>query len=170
MADEVVVGRLLGVLRATPVTLDATAREVPAERLRLPPAPGEWSAVEVLAHLRACADVWGGCIERVLNEERPVIRAVNPRSYVRRTDYPGLAFAASLAAFAAQRAGLLTVLDALPPGAWDRSAEVRGAGRPLTTTVFSYVERLARHERPHVAQIARAVGHGARPGTSVTPR
>ncbi len=157
MADEAVIERLLDILRASPSTLEATASEVSAERLRLPPAPGEWSAVEVLAHLRACADVWGGCIERVLHEEVPTIRAVSPRSYVHRTDYSGLAFAESLAAFAAQRASLLRVLGALPPGAWDRSADVRGAGRPLTTTVLSYVERLARHERPHVAQIARAV-------------
>jgi hypothetical protein len=29
-------------------------------------ALSEWSAVEVLAHLRACGDVWGGCIARIL--------------------------------------------------------------------------------------------------------
>jgi hypothetical protein len=30
---------------------------------------GEWSALEVLAHLRTCADVWGGCISRIIRED-----------------------------------------------------------------------------------------------------
>lgn len=34
--------------------------------LREAPSKGEWPATTILAHLRACADVWGSCIAAVL--------------------------------------------------------------------------------------------------------
>ena len=135
---------------------EATAG-VPERRLSTRPATDEWSAVEVLAHLRACADVWGGCIARLLTEHSPTIRAVNPRTWVESTDYGGLAFRPSFDAFRSQRHDLLARLDGLPDEAWQRAGTVTGAGRPLERTVLSYAQWLATHERPHVRQIARSV-------------
>ena len=63
-----------------------TACLTPAH-LRTPPGPDEWSANEVLAHLRSCADVWGGYIEKILDHDAPKIRAVSPRRWINRTDY-----------------------------------------------------------------------------------
>jgi hypothetical protein len=48
-------------------------------------------------------------------------------------------------------------LEPLTPEDWSRPATVTGAGKPLVKTVFSYVEGLALHERPHVKQIQRIV-------------
>jgi len=42
-------------------------------QLHTAPNPGEWSADQVLAHLRACADVWGGNILRMISEDRPAM-------------------------------------------------------------------------------------------------
>jgi hypothetical protein len=56
-------------------------------QLRTPPSPDGWSANEVLAHLRSCADVWGGYIKKILDQDRPKIRAVSPRGWINRTDY-----------------------------------------------------------------------------------
>ena len=152
------IDQLLAALAATPPRLAAlTAGRAPAQ-LRTPLAPEEWSATEVLAHLRACADVWGGCIAAMLAEDRPTLRAVDPRTWVTRTDYPTLEFQPSLDAFAAQRTALLAVLAPLTPADWARAATVTGAGAVLTRTVESYAQRLARHERPHVKQIARIAG------------
>ena len=119
---------------------------------------GEWSANDVLAHLRACADVRGGCIPVILAEDRPTLRAVDPRSWIERTDYRDLEFGPSLRAFAAQRAELLALLEPLPPEGWSRAATVTGAGKPLERSVLFYAEWLARHERPHVEQVGRIVG------------
>ena len=48
----------LTLLAATPARLtDLTAGLTPAQLLT-PPAPDVWSARDVLAHLRACADMW----------------------------------------------------------------------------------------------------------------
>lgn len=149
-------GGLLSSLRSAPSAIGIATRDVVNAQLFTPPRPGEWSAVEVLAHLRSCADVWGSYIARILTEEAPVIRAVNPRSYAKQTDYSRLDFAESLAAFTSQRWALLAVLEALPAAAWERSAVVKGGGRPQVRSVQEYVEKLARHERRHLVQLARA--------------
>jgi DinB superfamily len=114
-------------------------------------------ADEVLAHLRACADVWGNCIAAMLNEDTPTLRTVNPRTWIKQTNYLDLDFPASLGSFAAQRADLLAVLNPLPPDGWSRKATVTGAGKALERTVLDYAERLARHERPHLKQVERIV-------------
>lgn len=144
-------------LAATPPRLAALTAGLAPAQLRTAPNSGEWSANEVLAHLRACADVWGGCIATILTEDRPTLRAVNPRTWIAKTDYLDLDFRPSLDAFATQRAELLAVLEPLPPGGWSRAATVTGAGKPLTRTVLSYAQRLVDHERPHVKQIERIV-------------
>jgi hypothetical protein len=89
----------------------------------------------------------------MLEEDRPTLRAINPRTWIERTDYRKLDFRPSLSAFTAQRARLLAVLQPLPPEGWSRAATVIGAGKTLERTVLSYAERLARHERPHVKQV-----------------
>ena len=111
----------------------------------------------MLAHLRSCADVWGGCIERILAEEMPTIKAMNPTTWIKHTDYPDLDFHLSFQAFAAQRATLLTILEPLPPEAWSREANVIGAGKPLIRSVYTYAESLVVHERPHLKQIQRLI-------------
>lgn len=132
----------------------ATAGARPAS-LREAPAEGGWSATEILAHVRACADVWGSCIATILEADRPTIRAVGPRSYIHTTNYPDLDFEPSFRAFSAQRAGLLAVLEPLPPEAWSRTAVVTGAGAVFERTLNWYALGLAAHERSHVKQILR---------------
>src|SRR5262245_37093927 len=148
---------ILDVLRQTPGRIaEATAGVAPAQLLATPRAD-EWSANEVLAHLRSCADVWGAYIARILNEDGPTIRAVNPRRWIEQTNYRELAFRPSLRAFTTQRSELLAVLEPLSAEAWARTARVTGAGSPLVNSVLSYGDRLARHERVHVTQIERIV-------------
>ena len=124
------------------------------------PSPDEWSAAEVLAHLRACGEVWGGCVRRLLAEDRPTIRALNPRTFQERTDWGTSGRAEHLAAFTAERASLLEVLHGLAPADRERSALVPGAGRSVERTVLTDAEWIASHERPHVTQVERAVAAG----------
>ena len=148
--------QLLTILTDTPRRIAEITADVPDAALHAAPID-EWSANDVLAHLRSCADVWGGCIARMLAEERPTLRAVNPRTWIKSTDYTDLAFQPSLQAFAAQRDALLPMLQRLTPRDWSRVAIVLGGGSPLELTVLDYAQRLARHERPHVKQIRRVV-------------
>jgi len=149
--------QVLTKLAATPPRIAAlTAPLVPAQ-LHATPAPDEWSANEVLAHLRACADMWGSCIVEMIAQDTPTLRAVNPRTWINSTDYLEQAFQPSLQVFATQRADLLAVLEPLAPDGWARAATVTGAGAVLERTVLDYAQRLARHERPHLKQIERIV-------------
>jgi hypothetical protein len=151
------VEQALTILAQTPPRIAAHTTGVAPAQLRAAPNPGEWSANEVLAHLRACADVWGNCIAAIIAQERPTLRAVDPRTWIRQTDYLQQEFQPSLRAFAMQRTGLLAVLESLALEGWSRSATVTGAGSPLQRTVLSYAQRMARHERPHIKQIERIV-------------
>ena len=139
---------------APPLIAKLTARMSPAQ-LRAVPTPGQWSANDILSHLRSCSDVWGDYIARILAEDHPTIRAVNPTTWIKKTGYPALEFRPSLHAFTTQRADLLSVLQPLPPEAWSRAATITGAGRPRERTVLSYAQWLANHERSHFKQIER---------------
>ena len=147
----------LTMLAATPSRLADLADGLPPAQLLAPPEPGEWSARDVLAHMRACSDMWGKYIAVILSEDRPTFKAVNPTTWIKKTDYREQGFRPSLQAFTAQRAGLLAVLEPLAPEAWSRMATVTGAGKPRERTVYTYAQWLANHERSHVKQIERIV-------------
>ena len=149
--------RVLTLLAETPTRLAALAADLAPARLRTAPDPDAWSANEVLAHLRACADVWGGCIAAILAEDRPTLRGMDPRKWMKQTDYLDLEFQSSLRTFTRQRAELLAVLELLPREGWARTATVLAWGQSYERTVLDYLQRLARHERPHVKQIERLV-------------
>ena len=151
------VDRILTILQEGPSRIAEAAANVPANLLHVPPGADTWSANDVLAHLRACADIWGGCIEAILAEDSPTIRAVNPRTWIESTDYVEQNFRKSLQAFRGQRDNLLSLLHSLPSDDWSRRATITGAGKPLVRTVHDYADWLAVHERPHVKQIQRTV-------------
>lgn len=92
--------QVLTLLRATPLRLAALTADLSSEELQTRPIPNEWSANEVLAHLRACADVWGHCIVAMIAGDMPTLRAVNPRTWIKKTNYLELEFRPSLRAFA----------------------------------------------------------------------
>lgn len=116
----------------------------------------------MLAHIRACCDVWGGNIDRILAERHASFPGMNPRTWVARTDYPEWPFAAAFAAFSARRHELLRTLERLTPDEWERSAAVISYGQANERTVRSYASKLAKHERTHVRQIERTLNPRAR--------
>jgi hypothetical protein len=145
----------LNLLAETPTHIATLTEGLTPAQLRIAPSAEEWSANDVLAHLRSCADMWGGYMMTILAEDKPTIRAINPRAWIEWTDYPDLEFQPSLRAFTAQRAELLAILEPLAPEGWARIATVTGAGSPWERNVLDYAQRLARHEQPHVKQIER---------------
>jgi hypothetical protein len=149
--------QILILLAESPRRIAALTAGVAPTRLRDPPDDAQWSANDVLAHLRACADVWGGSIVTMVREDHPTIRAINPRTWIRDTDYLDRAFRPSLRAYTRQRTELLELLEALSPEDWERGGTFTGAGKPMERTVLSEADAIARHERSHVKQIARVV-------------
>jgi len=151
------IDQVLTRLEEQPESIAALTADLPRARLHRPPSGGEWSVNDMLAHLRSCSDIWGKYIAMIITEDHPTIRAMNPTTWIKSTNYPELEFAPSFRAFAKQRAELLAFLRPLPKAAWSRSAMVTGAGRPRDRTVLEYARWLANHERTHVKQIARIV-------------
>ena len=131
-------------LSATPARIADLTEGLSPALLLTPPEPGAWSARDVLAHLRTCADMWGKYLGMILSEHRPMF-------------YHEQAFQPSLQAFTAQRAELLTLLQPLAPESWSRTGLVTGAGKPRERTVQMYAQWLANHEQSHIRQIERIV-------------
>lgn len=149
--------QILSMLADAPSRINDLTSGVPAARLLAPPEPGEWSARDVLAHLRACGDVWGKYIVMILTQDRPTFKAVNPTTWIKQTNYRELEFQPSFWAYLTQRDELLAVLQPLEHEAWDRTALVTGAGKPRQRTVYTYVLWLVNHEKSHLGQIERTV-------------
>jgi uncharacterized damage-inducible protein DinB len=145
---------LVSSLADTPRRLAALTHDVDDARLRRRPGEGVWSVNDVLAHLRACADVWGGSILLMIDRDHPTVRYVSPRTWISKTTYAEQAFHQSLRAFASQRDDLVRTLRALPRAHWSRGATFTGTTRGREQTILSYARRIVDHERAHCEQIA----------------
>ncbi len=151
--SQVETQNILGLLAATPPRIASLSQSVASGNLYFRPNPNSWSANDVLAHLRACADIWGKSILEMIAQDRPQLRYVSPRSWIRKTDYLELEFRESLKAFSAQRRELLRVLKGLAIKDWARTATFTGTTKGREQTVFSYACRIGEHENKHCVQI-----------------
>src|SRR5437879_6963541 len=147
----------LAALAEHPKAIAALTAGLPRARLHGSLSRGEWSLNDVLAHLRSCSDMWGKYIATIIAEDRPTIRAMNPTTWIKSTNYPELEFAPSFRAFRKQRDELLVFLRPLPKAAWSRTATVTGAGRPRERSALEYARWLGNRDRTHLKQLARIV-------------
>jgi hypothetical protein len=154
---KLTIDEVLTQLAEQPKAIAALTAGLPRARLHRSPSRGEWSLNDVLAHLRSCSDMWGKYIATIIDEDRPTIRAMNPTTWIKSTNYPDLEFVPSFRAFTKQRVELLALLRPLPKASWSRSATVTGAGRPRERTVLEYARWLANHERSHLKHMTRVV-------------
>jgi DinB family protein len=111
-----------------------------------------------VAHLRACAAVWGRSIERMLAEDHPTIRYVSPRGWIKKTDYRQQKFQDSLSAFGQDRVKLVKTLGELDAIGWSRGATFTGTTQGREATVLTYAKRIADHEAQHLGQLQRTLG------------
>jgi len=155
VARDLTIEEIMAILRTTVPALGELTGGVAARRLQTPPDEG-WSVNDVLAHLRACHDVLGGSMLRILREDHPAWKGMNPRTWIKHTDYPEWKFGPAFEAFRTQRAELLVVLEPLPHAAWERTATVTGmVGDVYERSARYYGDWMARHERGHVKHIDR---------------
>jgi hypothetical protein len=149
---------ILEALAETPRRLASMTGDLEQARLHTKADTDSWSANDILAHLRSCADVWGKSIQAMIAQDNPTLRYVSPRTWIRKTDYPTQEFQVSFRAFAGQRDDLLALLKPLALEGWSRAATFTGTTRGREQTVFSYARRIAMHERDHLEQLAGVVG------------
>ena len=154
--------RHLGTLEATPGRLKDLTQGVARHELTRQPARNAWAAVQILAHLRACSDLWSQSIIAILSESSPSLAHLDERKWAKAMGYEDLPFQRSLHAFALDRAELVLVLKGLDESQWERAASIGGRRH----TVFSQCRRMALHEEEHLLQVAEAIraGRGLSPG------
>jgi hypothetical protein len=156
-ATESEIQSVLALLSDTPKQIARLARGCSDQRLHRKPEVDAWSAQEIVAHLRACADVWGRSIDRMLTEDHPTIRYVSPRGWIRKTDYLQQSFQDSLRAFSQRRATLLETLSRLDAIGWSRRATFTATTLGRDATVLGYATRIADHEVRHLGQLRRTI-------------
>jgi hypothetical protein len=145
--------RLIKLLEETPRRISAASKGIKNARLQSRPDEEAWSANDILAHLRSCADVWGKSIMAMVTQDHPTILYISPRTWIRKTNYPELEFQLSLDVFVKQRNELLKSLKILEIKDWSRRATFTATTEGREHTVLSYVQRLAQHENEHCKQI-----------------
>jgi hypothetical protein len=145
--------QVLTSLEATPRRVAAVSLGIDDERLSFKPDETTWSANEILAHLRANADVWGKSILAMITQDHPTIRYVSPRGWMRKASYHSQGFHESLQTFIQQRTELLTTLKALKCADWSRRATFTGTTSGREQTILSYARRIADHEHEYLEQL-----------------
>jgi len=142
--------KFVQILSETPLRISQAAKGLDEARLQFKADKKSWSANDILAHLRSCADLWTHSIYAMLAENEPVFSDINERKWAKVTRYAELPFAESFQAFSLQRESLLRILKALPFESWERSAIIFERKH----TVFTQTRRMAKHEQEHCEQIA----------------
>jgi DinB family protein len=141
--------KYLRIISETPQQIAQAAKGLEEVRLQFKPDRKSWSANDILAHLRSCADLWTHSIYAMLADDEPVFSDINERKWAKVTRYDELSFAESLQVFSLQRENLVRVLKALPFESWERSAIIFERKH----TVFTQTRRMAKHEAEHCEQI-----------------
>ena len=145
----------VALLEVHPRRIAAAVAQTPASRLGGEPMLDMWTATDVLAHLRSCADTFDDVVPRILAEDHPKLQVLGPRDPARATNYRDITFAVSFQAFVRQRARLLVMLRRLTPAAGARAAVIVDRGRRRERSVHEYIDWLARHEARHVDEYER---------------
>ena len=136
-------------LSETPQRIVQAVDDMDPARLQQRVDAKSWSANDILAHLRSCADLWTHSIYAMLAEMEPQFSDIDERKWAKITRYVELPFEESFQAFSLQRKNLLRVLQELPFESWERSAIIFGRKH----TVFTQTRRMAKHEAEHIEQL-----------------
>jgi len=134
-----------------PARLTAALAKVPAEALQWRPAPGEWSAHEVVVH---CADSETNAAMRIRYlafEPEPRIVGYDQAHWAVASDYHSHPLAAALATVEAVRANTVPLLRRLSDEAWRKAGRHSEYAEPYTAE--RWLDIYAAHLEDHAAQI-----------------
>ncbi len=127
----------------------AVARLSEAEKHR-PLSNGEWSASEILAHLRASDDIVGYRLYAILARDDPSLPAYDERRWAEVAGYAQAGFDLSLKTYILRRTELVKMLRQITFDDWKRLGvhEVKG---PIS--LLDIATSLVEHEEEHCLQL-----------------
>lgn len=141
-------------LKATVLDLVSLVTGADPARLTAEPAPGEWSAAIVLAHLADVEMVYGLRLRMVLTADRPWLAAILEGEWADRLAHLEPAAKDSLQRWRVQRDANLRVLGSVTDGEWLREGVHQERG---TVTVADLARIWVEHDQAHLGQIRRAL-------------
>jgi hypothetical protein len=147
----------LAILRKTPNTLTRAVEAATRSRLTARPAPGKWSAGEILAHLSELEILWGCRLRLILGQTGVPIVGMDQDVWARNSAYRTIDPRRALSTFAAIRRANPSCSGASPP----RSGRRWGAHSQFgQLTITRLTQLLAGHDVNHVRQIEERLPEG----------
>ncbi len=142
----------LEILRSTEAKLKATLKEVPRALVSWTPAPGKWSILEIVGHLRDMEkDAYLARYQRVLSEETPSLPDADGDKLSLENDYRSQKLSGLLREWSRLRRECLRLLKKVKPAEWERAGIHETAGR---LTMSDFVRRHAvGNDLAHLRQI-----------------
>jgi len=155
--------RIMGMLKGqkplkiqadTPKKLGRLIGRASAAKLRKRPAPGKWSAAEILAHLADCEIVVGWRMRQILGAPGTSIQAFDQDAWAAAGHYERRDPKKSLEQFRVAREGNLALLKSLAPEQWKQHGMHAERG---VETIEHIVGLMAGHDLNHTGQVERIV-------------
>jgi len=141
------------ILAATPDAIAKALDAIGDEKAGVTPAPGKWSAAEIVCHLADCELVFAFRLRQTLAEDHHVIQPFDQDKWAR--VYGGVSADDALDTFAVARAWNLRLIRAALPAAAGRTVTHPERGLMTFATI---VETMAGHDLNHLAQLERIAG------------
>lgn len=156
--DEQERKRYLEILRSTPAKLKAAVKGVPKALLLYTPAPGKWSILEIVCHMRDMErDAYLARYKRILAEDTPQLPDVHSDACALEGDYGAQKLNAVVREWTGLRRECLKLLAGVKREQWDRSGIHASAGR---LTLADFLRRQAvGNDEAHLGQIESAKRH-----------
>ena len=153
--DEAERRRYLEIVRATPARLKAALKGVPKAVLLFTPAPGKWSILEIVCHLRDMErDAYLDRYRRILAEDTPRLPDIDGDTYSLEGDYRNQKLSEALREWTRLRRESSKLLAAVKREQWERAGIHETAGR---LTLGDLLRRQAiGNDEAHLQQIEAA--------------
>ncbi|MDR3751381.1 MAG: DinB family protein [Terracidiphilus sp.] len=136
------------ILAATAAQLGLLIAAIGADRTSTPPAPGKWSAAEIVCHLADCELVFAFRLRQTLAENAPTIQPFDQEKWA--MNYSGISIAQALEVFSALRAWNLLLIRGALPEAFNRRVTHPERGAMTFSTIL---ETMAGHDLNHLGQL-----------------
>lgn len=149
MAHDEIDG-LLARLADAPARIAAAVAGRTVAELTATPDDDDWSALGVLAHMRASDDILSARMIAMLVREEPSLSAFDERRWGEVMAYGEAEFSGVLSAYTARRAEVVRALRRLTPRDWRRAGIHETRGR---ITLLDTLRHLVEHEAEHCLQL-----------------
>ncbi len=139
--------------RSGPVVMAEALHGLTLEDAARVPAPGKWSINQLVRHVADTEIVVAMRLRQIAAEDRPMLAPFDQDAWAARLGYETANPFVSLALFEALRIDTTAMLEALPPGAFDRVSVHPERGEK---TLLEWVTLFGNHVYSHAEQIRKA--------------